>query len=264
MKIGWWSRTVAALHYDCGWATHPGAVRARNEDGVLAPTFISIPGDGLVLFAAVADGVGGMQSGDVASSAAIATLTLAFRPESEADLGSALLHAASACHAALVKLNEDRQEGAAMASTLVAVAMHGTSARIVHVGDSRAYLLRGRRLLQLTKDHTLVADAIEAGDIAVAEADGSSMANVLTRALGQAGGEPDLSGEVRLRPGDRFLLCSDGIHGTVSAELLTQALRRQESAQSLADACVNLALEHGGPDNASAVVIRVEPARNGS
>ncbi len=257
MRLSIWPSSKADLRYDCGWATDVGRVRTRNEDSVLPPTVVSVPGHGEAILAAVADGVGGMDDGAQASSAAIGTLLEAFRPEAEADVASALLRAVSESAARVARLNARRSADAAMASTIVAVAVHGGRAFAVHVGDSRAYLFRGEHLRQLTRDHSLVADAVQAGEMKEEEAKTSSMRNLLTRALGTSNIMPELSPKLALRPSDELFLSSDGIHGVVSAELLAETLRGPGDAQHLADACVRHALEAGAPDNASAVVIRV-------
>lgn len=253
-----WRRDGGTLRFEGGWKTDVGAVRSRNEDSVLAPTIVAIAGAGPALLAAVADGVGGMRHGAEASHAAIDALLAAFRPESASDLGSALLHAAAACDTAVRKLNEGRPPEEEMASTLVAAAFCANRTWVCHVGDSRAYLLHGRRLRQLTRDHSVVADAVAAGEMSATEARSSPARNLLTRSLGTGNGAPELSREVPLRQHDRLLLCSDGLHGPVPERLLEQTLGRDEPAQCLAERCVQHALDRGAPDNVSAVVVRIE------
>ena len=253
-----WRHDGGPLRFEGGWRTDVGVVRSRNEDSVLAPTIVAIAGAGEVLVAAVADGVGGMRHGNEASQAAIDALLAAFRPESASDLGSALLHAAGACDTAVRKLNGGRPPEEEMASTLVAAALCGNRAWICHVGDSRAYLLHGGRLRQLTRDHSVVADAVAAGEMSPTEARSSPARNLLTRSLGTGSGAPELSRGVNLHRHDRLLLCSDGLHGPVAERLLEQTLRRDDSAQSLSERCVQHALDRGAPDNVSAIVIRIE------
>lgn len=253
-----WRRRQGMLQFYGGWKTDVGAVRSGNEDSVLPPTVLPIAGAGQALLAAIADGVGGMRDGSEASHAAIDALLVGFRPESASDFGSALLHAAGTCDAAVRKLNEGRAPDEEMASTLVAAALCGDRTWICHVGDSRAYLLQGRRLQRLTRDHSVVGDAVAAGEMSAAEARSSLVRNMITRSLGAGNGTPELSREVRLRRHDRLLLCSDGLHGPVPEALLELTLRRDEPAQSLAERCVQHALDRGAPDNVSAVVVRIE------
>lgn len=260
-----WPRGLhESCRFEAGWATDVGCVRSRNEDSVLPPSTVPVPGDGEVLLAAVADGVGGMQDGDRASRAAVDTLLASFRPESQSDIGSALLKAASVCQDAVELLNGGRSADEQAATTLVVAALHGATAYVGHVGDSRAYLLRDGRLRQLTHDHSVVAEAVAAREMTAAEARQSPARNLLTRGLGTANGTTDLSPEIRIKPGDRLLLCSDGLHGVVERHVLEQMLRADEPAQGLAGRCLQRALDAGAPDNVSVIVIRVQRGVGGS
>jgi protein phosphatase len=162
-----------------------------------------------------------------------------------------LANPATACHEVLRQKIEADPQLAGMGTTLVALLRSGTAAVLANVGDSRAYLLRNSGTVQITEDHTyghLVADAASV----------PNLPERLSRWLdGRADGRsPDLT-TWDLRPGDRFMLCSDGLSSFVPFELLDAALRSSSDPNDVADRLITLAVEHGGPDNVTAVVIDV-------
>ncbi|MER5650103.1 protein phosphatase 2C domain-containing protein [Streptosporangium sp. NPDC002524] len=223
-------------------------MRRRNEDAVFS---------GRSLFA-VADGLGGHTSGDVASTTVIEALRPHDRQVDPADLPTVLGRAVYAANQALHRRIETEPERAGMGTTLVAMLWSGTTAVLANVGDSRAYLLRdtGRAsaIIQITEDHTygnLVADA---GDV-------PNLAGRISRFLdGRADGRsPDLTVRA-LRAGDRFLLCSDGLSSAVPGELIRDTLRSSNDPEKAADRLVTLAIDHGGPDNITVIVIDVRNA----
>ncbi|MFY1705012.1 PP2C family protein-serine/threonine phosphatase [Micromonospora sp. WMMA1923] len=226
-------------------ASHLGLVRRRNEDAYhVGPNLL-----------AVADGLGGHVAGDVASTTVIDTMKLYDRAVEASALATTLGGAISTANDALRQRVEAEPDLAGMGTTLVALLHNGTSAVLANVGDSRAYLLRGGpgdgQIVQLTEDHVyrhLVADS----------ADVPHLPEKLARFLdGRADGRsPDLT-PLTLRPEDRLLLCSDGLSSYVPHHLLHAALRA-ETPQDAVDQLINLALEHGGPDNVTAVVADIE------
>lgn len=257
MKLIAWRRSKSELAYCFGYATDQGSVRQRNEDSVLAPMSLAIREGGIVLMSAIADGVGGLADGDMASGTALAAFAEAFHPESRAEVGSSLLLAAVAADGAVRNLNATRDDASQTGSTLVAAAICAGIVHVVHVGDSRAYLFRGAKLRALTRDHTIVADAVSSGTMSEQEAKGSPIRNVLTRGLGAGNGEAEVARLVRLRREDRVLLCSDGVHGVVPAAVMMHTLEREDDPQCAAERLIQHALDHGAPDNATAVVVRV-------
>lgn len=229
--------------------THIGLVRRRNEDSLYI---------GRSLFA-VADGLGGHVAGDIASAAVIEALRSHDRPVDPVDLSTALGRTVRQANEALRKRIEAEPKLAGMGSTLVAMLWSGTAAALANVGDSRAYLLRsaspGRHgTLQITEDHTyehLVADAARV----------PNLPDRLSRWLdGRADGRsPDLT--IRdLRPGDRFLLCSDGLSSFVPHDLLHDALNSSGGPDEAADRLITLAIDQGGPDNVTVIVIDIRAA----
>ena len=232
-------------------ASHSGALRDHNED-----RFVNRPDLGVW---AVADGAGGHQAGDVASTIVADALRAV-----PAGLGSAELLAE-------VRLRMDRahkrlqQEAARrggndiLASTVVILIARGEHYACLWAGDSRAYLLRGGMLTQVSHDHSFVQELIDAGAITPSEAVNHPRANVITRALGAQSEVVNLDKTTdRLRGGDRFLLCSDGVSKTLSEEAIAQVLTNREEAS--ATQMIAVALEGRADDNITAVVVDVLPA----
>jgi protein phosphatase len=147
-----------------------------------------------------------------------------------------------------------------MGTTLTAMAFDGRAFAVAHIGDSRAYLLRGGDLLQLTRDHTMVQALVDGGQLTPEEAADHPRGSVLVRALQSGGsGEPDLFRHDAL-PGDRYLLCSDGVSGFVPPGAIRAALAEEGSPADAAARLIRLANEAGGHDNITCVVADVVPA----
>jgi protein phosphatase len=214
---------------DLAARTDPGLVRDHNEDRWLARSY----GAGVTLLA-VADGVGGEAGGDVASTAAIEALARIFAPPSFRDSArSALGAAVQAANAAVLEAAKD-ERFPRMATTLVAAAIRGREAAIANLGDSRAYLIRGAEIRQVTADHS--------GD----------RVSSITRYLGDARGvQPDIFVET-LQPGDRLVLCSDGLTRHATDAEIAAAMR--DDPDRAADALVALAKARGGEDNITVIV----------
>lgn len=224
--------------------SHTGLLRTGNEDSVYA-------GPRLL---AVADGMGGHAAGEVASAVAIASLAPLDEDAPGADLLTALREAAERANEHLHDMVAGDPSLAGMGTTLTAILSAGSRMGLLHVGDSRCYLLRGGQLSQITNDHTLVQALVDEGRISEQEATTHPQRSMITRALdGRSGLELDLS--VReIREGDRYLLCSDGLTGPVgSLDTLREALSMPDPQQAV-DRLVSLALRGGGPDNVTVVV----------
>jgi serine/threonine protein phosphatase PrpC len=233
-------------------ASDVGRHREGNEDSLYA---------GTVVFA-VADGMGGHQAGEVASETAlrpIAALDGTEFPTAE-EAQDALVEAVVAANASVVEQAMSDPSLRGMGTTLTAVLVREGHLHIAHVGDSRAYLLRGARdMTQLTTDHTLVEQLIRDGRLARSEAAVHPQRSVITRAIGvDRQVKVDSLPPLLLQPGDQMLLCSDGLTGPVDdqriAEILVGTPDGAEACQSLIDAA-NAA---GGPDNITVVLLRVE------
>jgi serine/threonine protein phosphatase PrpC len=224
-----------------GALTDIGLHRKTNED-----TFVVAP----PLFA-VCDGMGGAQAGEVASALAAETLAAAV-----AD-GRPLLAAAEQANAAVYRRASDDREHTGMGTTLTAVVLAGDTGHFVHIGDSRAYLLRAGALEQLSDDHSLVGEMVRDGRLSAEEAVTHPHRSILSRALGTEAVARIDEFEVGLRAGDVLLLCSDGLSGPVPAEAIRKALGRADPDDAAARLIVE-ARKHGGPDNITAVVLRFD------
>lgn len=222
--------------------THPGAVRARNEDA-----FLERPEIGLWV---VADGAGGHGAGDVAS-AAIADSLAGIPPHLGASelLAQVRLRLAGV-HAALH--GHVGPGGRTPASTVVALLARAGHFAVLWAGDSRVYLLRGGVLTRLTRDHSLVQEMVDAGALSEAEAEHHPQANIITRAVG-ASGElvlDKVSGP--MLPGDVFLLCSDGLFKEIGEAEIAPILAAGQGPEAL----IAEALRRGARDNVTAVAVR--------
>ena len=228
-----------------------GLVRGNNEDSVYA-------GPRLL---AIADGMGGHAAGEVASKIVIGTLEPLDDDRAPHDLIAALREAVFEANQRISDAVERDKNLDGMGTTLTALRFSGSQVGLVHVGDSRAYLLRGPQLTQITHDDTYVQYLVDAGKLTPEEAQDHPRKSVILRALRGAEVEPDIS--IReARAGDRYLLCSDGLSDVVTAETIRDTLRIPEP-QECADRLVELALRSGGPDNVTVIVADVVNAKPG-
>lgn len=229
-----------------GVVTDCGLVRPANEDSFFLRR-------GLY---AVCDGMGGARAGEVASEMACLGL-LALDPATAG--GRELRTAVTNVNHAIISrsLSDERLLG--MGTTMTAALIREGTLFLAHVGDSRAYLFRDGRLEQLTDDHSWVGELVRRGELTPAQAAAHPQRSIITRALGtDLELEPDLR-EVELREGDRLLLCTDGLSGLVAESDLAEILSRPESPQTVAELLVKAALEAGGDDNVTAIVVDVLP-----
>jgi serine/threonine protein phosphatase Stp1 len=223
-------------------ATHVGTVRKHNEDSLVDRSDLSLW--------AVADGAGGHARGDMASQtvkAALESLTGEMTP------GEVLAEVRQRMADVNATLRASVQPPEICATTVVVLIARGDHYACLWAGDSRAYLLRDGVMTQVTRDHSLVQEMVEAGAIRAEDAESHPNANVITRAVGSSD-ELDLDKVTdRLMPGDRFLLCSDGLCKTIPDSLTAALLASDNPAEKL----IQAALEHRGRDNVTAVVVDV-------
>ncbi len=226
------------------WAiTHPGAVRSHNED-----TFVDRPDLGLW---AVADGAGGHDAGEVASGMLKEALEEIPAGLSASELLAQVRLRVEAVHQALREEAERRGPRSIIASTLVVLLARDGHFACLWAGDARAYLLRDGVLAQVTRDHSLVQELVDAGAIRPEEAEGHPRANVITRAVGAAEALELDKVSSRLAAGDRFLLCSDGLSKTLPDAELAVLLAGPGPAERLVDE----ALARHASDNITVVAI---------
>jgi protein phosphatase/serine/threonine-protein phosphatase Stp1 len=229
-------------------ATHAGTVRDHNED-----SFVNRPDLGLW---AVADGAGGHDSGEVASGMIAAALEAIPPGLSPTELLAQVRGRLSDTHVALRATAAGRGPQAVIASTVVVLVVRDSHYACLWAGDSRAYRLRDGVLSQLTRDHSLVQELVEAGAITEAEAEGHPRANIITRAVGAGDAALELDKiSDRLLPGDRFLLCSDGLCKTLDAVDIAHVLGT--SADSSPDRLIAAALARKATDNVTALAVAV-------
>lgn len=222
-----------------------GLVRANNEDSVYAGARLL----------ALADGMGGHAAGEVASQLVIAALAHLDDDEPGGDLLSKLDHAVREGNSAIAAHVEADPELEGMGTTLTAILFAGNRLGLVHIGDSRGYLMRDGELSQITKDDTFVQTLVDEGRITAEEAHSHPQRSLIMRALTGHEVEPTLIMR-EARAGDRYLLCSDGLSDPVSHETIADAMRIADVAES-ADRLIELALRGGGPDNVTVVVADV-------
>jgi protein phosphatase len=232
--------------------THMGLVRATNEDAYIVRSDLG--------FFALADGMGGAAAGEVAAQMAIDTV----REEIEGSgaLGPAhspllLLCGVELANRLIRAVAEADPSKRGMGTTFTGMLVFGGRIAFASVGDSRAYLLRGRRLVCLTEDDTYVAAMVRAGAMTPEEAAVSEIRNQLVRAVG-----PEERVEVQTRlvatePGDVYLLSTDGLHGVIDDDAIADVLHAEHDLARAAQRLIEGALEQGGPDNATAVIVRV-------
>ncbi len=222
-----------------------GLVRANNEDSVYAGARLL----------ALADGMGGHAAGEVASQLVIAALAHLDDDEPGGDLLSQLDTAVREGNSAIAAQVEADPELEGMGTTLTAILFAGNRLGLVHIGDSRGYLLRDGELNQITKDDTFVQTLVDEGRITLEEAHSHPQRSLIMRALTGHEVEPTLIMR-EARAGDRYLLCSDGLSDPVSHDTILEALQISDVAES-ADRLIELALRGGGPDNVTVVVADV-------
>jgi PPM family protein phosphatase len=232
--------------------TETGPTRQDNEDSVYAGARLL----------AVADGMGGHTAGEVASAAAIEALRPLDTDVPAGELLDALDHAVRRAGSTLREMADSDPSLEGMGTTLTALLWSGSQLALVHIGDSRAYLVRDGEVFQITHDHTMVQSLLDDGKITPDEVESHPQRSLLLRALTTAG-----SGEAELqlheaRPGDRYLLSTDGLHEVASADAVARVLLAAADPEEAVAGLVALAIEGGGPDNVSCIVADVVAAHD--
>lgn len=243
---------VAGVRLSWASASHRGHVRPTNEDSVFAAA-------GLY---AVADGMGGHERGEVASAAVVEALR-EFQARNPRNPAAMVASALQQAHRSI----EAVARGSGMGTTATGMALQsadsGPQWLIWHVGDSRCYRIRDG-IEQITRDHTLVADEVRAGRLTPEEVRTHPMRSILTRAISSRRSPQVEYSELPVRPGDLFLLCSDGLTGEVDDPEICRIVAAATSPAAAVADLITTALAAGGRDNVSAVVIAVEAVAEGS
>jgi protein phosphatase len=261
--------------------THPGRVRTQNEDAYLVsnldgeePLVNGLRAGSPIrqsgILAAVADGMGGAATGEIASREGLASVAvnlfghwgrLPAAKAVESDLLRALKHAAEAASAAVHRYADMERASRGMGSTLTAAVIWNGHAYLAQVGDSRAYLFRGGRLVALTEDQTLVRQMVNQGSLTPEQARNHPRRSIITQALG--GPEPIQVALVKatLRRGDRLLLCTDGLYGDLPDARMEELLSLGLPARQTLERMLDEALARGGHDNITALLLELsDPA----
>lgn len=230
-------------------ATEVGLVRKTNEDSICI-----IPE---LAFFAVADGMGGHKSGEVASNMALVALAEKIRNSNISNVTDRLLEGVQQANSDIYNSSRQKEDNQGMGTTLTAILIKDNGLTVAHVGDSRAYLIRSGSITPLTQDHSLVQEMLRQGGITKEQAKEHPQRNVLTRALGiESSVDVDLN-RFELLSGDIVVLCTDGLYNLVSDKVIMElVLAANKPGQSVRD-LVNEALKAGGTDNISVIVVEI-------
>jgi protein phosphatase len=270
-------------HYDFFGVSHPGRVRTENQDCFLIASLhkamqvhqtslpeenlgeLISPSRGYVFL--VADGVGGVPGGKDASRTALNAIVdyvlramdlyVGLDQDLEPEFLADLQRSVEKSHEVVRRAGEADDERVGMATTLTMVCIRWPRGYLVHVGDSRCYVLRGEELNLLTKDQTMAQAMVDAGALSPDQAERSGLKHVLYSAIGATRAEP-MTLTTDIRWDDVMLLCTDGITKHVSDDEIRDALRRSTSAESTARELLQLALDRGGSDNTTVIVGRLK------
>lgn len=224
--------------------TDRGKVRELNED-----TF----GYNDCLFV-VADGMGGHQAGEVASAIAVETI---LKANLNGDIKVALKKTLALANQNILKQAEENIELTGMGTTVAVLYLENGLAYVTNIGDSRVYYLSDNELKLLTNDHSLVNELVKTGEITVEEAKSHPKRNILTQALGSNGTmDPEII-KIEINKGDKFLLCSDGLTGSVSETSIQELMTQMIDPEIIVDQLINSANEFGGGDNITVVLVEI-------
>ncbi len=238
-----------------GFKSNTGVIRNNNEDACFV-----IPSHDVYV---VADGVGGNNAGEIASRTAVRGIAeyVAANPVEACEDEEAIYHYFSQCleqvNDEIYQMGRKHKENKGMATTAVIACVKDHTAYIINIGDSRAYLYRDGRIMQITVDHTYVNELLRTGMITTEEAKNHSQKNVITRALGA---EPAVIADffqTNVEKGDILMLCSDGLYGEVPERKLEEILDRQNPMPETCSRLVEEAIRSGGRDNITVVCLKI-------
>ncbi|MCL5103380.1 MAG: Stp1/IreP family PP2C-type Ser/Thr phosphatase [Armatimonadetes bacterium] len=241
-----------------GAKTDLGRIRENNEDKF--EFFQPDDPDTLALkgaFYAVADGMGGHAAGQIASELALKTTIKAYYADPSPMVEESLRAAIQQANALVYEAARAIAERAGMGTTMTALVIRGEEAFIAQVGDSRCYRLRDGKLKQMTEDHSWVSEQVKRGGLSEDEAKYSPFRNVITRSLGNAPNVDVDIGSLDLKAEDQFLLCSDGLSGEVEPDEMRKAMQKGSPSQAASE-LVDLALERGGRDNITVLILAIK------
>jgi protein phosphatase len=230
--------------------SHVGKIRSNNQDSGYAGSRLFV----------VADGMGGHAGGDVASAIAIKSIIDTDREYATVDEAEYALQAALiAANGRMAETVFDHPELTGMGTTVSGMIVVGSTIVVAHIGDSRIYRWRDGELTQITADHTFVQRLVDSGRITEEEAAVHPRRSVLMRVLGDVDANPEIDTQaLDTLPGDRWLICSDGLSSYVAGDKIGSVLEHAANAQAAADGLVKESLDHGAPDNVTVVVVDID------
>ena len=248
------------MNYTFYTKTDPGRARANNEDAVAV--------DDNTQLCVLADGMGGYNAGEIASGMATAFiksemarwLAEAGRQAKIKEIRRAMEICVDNANRSIFNASDSNPQYSGMGTTLVVGVFHGETLVLGHIGDSRCYRLRNSELSQITKDHSLLQEQIDAGLITQEQAASSSIKNLVTRALGVEDAVMLELNEHAVEVGDCYLMCSDGLSDMVDDAQIASILGGHVPMEQKADSLVAAANEHGGRDNISVLLVEVDAA----
>ncbi|MFM6992444.1 MAG: Stp1/IreP family PP2C-type Ser/Thr phosphatase [Rhodoferax sp.] len=242
------------MNYTFCTKTDPGRARDNNED--------SVAYDETVQLAVLADGMGGYNAGEIASGMATAFiksemsrwLSEVGKQAKIKEIRRALEICVDNANKSIYNAANSNAQYSGMGTTLVVAVFHGDKAILGHIGDSRCYRLRGGEFAQITKDHSLLQEQIDAGLLTVEQASTSSYKNLVTRALGVDDAVALDLNEFDVEPGDLYMMCSDGLSDMVDDNEIASILDSEQTMEQKAEQLIAVANEHGGRDNISVLL----------
>jgi len=241
------------VHITCAGRTDVGIIRAGNED-----SFLMVPDRGIFV---VADGMGGHAAGEVASEMAVRYVARelgSLKGLGDDQVADRMRTAIRAANGAIFQRTLTEHDKRGMGTTVTALVLYETRFLVGQVGDSRGYLHRDGKLIQLTKDHSYVQEQVDAGYLTPEQARSHPYSNVITRCVGA---NNDVMPDIYLgtvKPQDLFLLASDGLTGMLEDPELAEVLAGDRMPQDRVDALITEANRHGGLDNITAVIVRID------
>jgi serine/threonine protein phosphatase PrpC len=225
-----------------------GMVRAKNDDSAYVGRYLAV----------VADGMGGHAGGNVASASTVLDLVHLDHDRHDGDAATHLADEIQTANSLLSELVATNPQLAGMGTTVTAILLEGSTLRLAHIGDSRAYRLKNGVFEQITTDHTFVQRLIDEGRLKPEEAEVHPHKNVLMRVLGDVDASPELDLEAfDAEPGERWLLCSDGLNAVLSDRVVEQVVRGTANVRDCVNTLVDLTLAGGSPDNITIAVVEV-------
>lgn len=237
---------------DIGYQTDPGKVREHNEDYLFVD-------DKIGLFI-VADGMGGHHGGEVASKMAVSTVADLIKESLKGNSESVLVMIEEAfrkTNEIIYTMASKDPELNGMGTTMVVAHCHNNKIYVAHVGDSRAYLIRNGNITQLTKDHSVVAELLNSGEITGEEARNHYLRHIVTKALGYKEAIDFDVMSINCQKGDCFLLCTDGLTDMLTDEQIREIVTQRIQAQKICDDLISNANRKGGQDNITVILFRI-------